>query len=75
MPGENSMEGRTPPLGDGAETSVSEAAARLDDVVALLEKWGRQPQLLEEVRTLKGRLERLLATMAAYGQEPEGKDG
>ncbi len=71
----NRMDGRLPPLEDGAEESVAEATARLADVVALLEKWGRQPQLLREVVALKGRLEKLLATMSAYKPDSEGKDG
>jgi hypothetical protein len=66
-------EGRTPPLGPEAEASVAEAGARLADVMALLEKWGRQPRLLEEVKALRDRLERLLATMAEH--RPEAKDG
>jgi len=65
----NKVEGWVAPIGKEAQASVSEAAARLDEVATLLAKWGRQPEMLNEVQILKGRLDRLLATMRDYRQE------
>lgn len=59
-------------IDEGAEISVSEALTKLDEVVSLLEKWNRQPRLLNEVRSLREKLERLLTTLKNRPQRQSG---
>lgn len=58
-------------VGEEVEASVSEALARVDEAIGLLEKcsgWNKQTGLVDDAKTLRERLAVLLKVMEACRQ-------
>jgi len=58
-------------VGEEAEASVSEALARVDEAIGLLERchgWDRQTTLVDDAKTLRDRLKVLLKVMEGCRQ-------